>query len=145
MKRNIGNLTAVLAAAALVGGAQAGGPRGGGHAHAPGPGQGGRQATSRGFVSGGAKSNGAVGRHNPGGAKQLRSYRGRDQRHWSYSRWSGRYGCWLYYCQADGCYFYWCAPDSCYYPVDYCPYGSYDAGDTANYAPRWVPVANDDN
>jgi hypothetical protein len=151
MKRYFVKLAALTAAVALVGVAPAAGPRGGGggHGHSSGSGSGGRQMMSRGLASNWQGSHGMVGRYNLGRQtqfrSQLRSYRGRDQRHWSYCRWSGRYGCWLYYSAADSCYFYWCAQDGCYYPTDYCPYGGYDAGDDTNYAPRSVPVAEDDN
>jgi hypothetical protein len=52
-------------------------------------------------------------------------FKGKEHYHWSYSCWSERYGCNIYWCPCTCCYYYWCQPYDCYYPVSYCPTGKY--------------------
>jgi hypothetical protein len=52
-------------------------------------------------------------------------YKGKEHYHWSYSCYSERYGCTIYWCPCSCCWYYWCRPYDCYYPISYCPTGVY--------------------
>src|SRR5262249_38228782 len=39
--------------------------------------------------------------------------------YWNSRCWSGRYGCYCYWCPYVSSWYYWCAPQSCYYPISY--------------------------
>ena len=39
--------------------------------------------------------------------------------YWNSRCWSGRYGCYCYWCPYVNCWYYWCASQTCYYPVSY--------------------------
>jgi hypothetical protein len=64
-------------------------------------------------------------------------YPGRDHRHWTSACWSGRYGCYCYWCPSTCCWYYWCAPQGCYYPTSYIAY----APPCASCAPTYAPPA----
>jgi len=52
-------------------------------------------------------------------------YKGKNCNHWTYSCWSGAYGCTCYWDPCCSAYYYFCVPDNCYYPISHCPYGVY--------------------
>jgi hypothetical protein len=44
---------------------------------------------------------------------------GKSHKHWTYSGYSAKYGCTVYWCPSTTSYYYWCQSAGCYYPVSY--------------------------
>ncbi len=137
MRRFLMSAAAVSLGLALTSAAHAGG-----HGHSGPHPSSGKSMNSSFFKGNGSFTKGVQG---PGSKYNFKFQKGYDfhgQCHqWSRYCWSGRYGCYCYYCPTDCCWYYWDEPRCCFYPVVYLTSPCVTAQPAAQPAPVAAPPA----